>query len=115
MSIDLIPLPLACAFGAGIAATMGLHLGIVRSLRPPGEWHLDKPLVGLGLYLGGVVLCGAITYQAWCELYPPASRAISAAWGLAHPLATAGAMWMLKKRAPGLAKRVKDDHEAGFF
>lgn len=109
MNIDAVPLPLAAAFAAGLSATTGVHLAIVRTLRPPGEWHLDKPLVGLALYAAGSVLCAIITFCAWCELYPPASVAISAAWGLSHPMATAGAMWMLQRRAPGLAKRVRDN------
>jgi len=107
------PPPLVAAFAAGLASTMGAHMAIVRTLRPPGEWHLDKPIVGLALYGAGAVLCGLITYTAWCELYPPASVAISAAWGLAHPMATAAAMWGLKRKAPSLARRVVDEHERG--
>lgn len=107
MDLQAIPTQLLIAFGAGLCATLGAHLGIVRMLRPPGAWHLDQPLVGIALYAAGAVLCALITYGAWCELSPPASIAVSAAWGLSHPLATSVALWALQKRAPDLARRVK--------
>lgn len=108
-----IPLPLVAAFAAGPLATIGAHIGIVRALRPPGEWHLDKPAVGLALYGLGAVMCAVLTYTAWCELSPPASVAVSAAWGIAHPVATMVLIYVLQKRAPGLAKRIRDEHEDG--
>lgn len=110
-SLSAVPMPLLIAFAAGLCATFGAHLGIVRMLKPPGAWHLDRPLVGVALYAAGAVLCALITYSAWCELLPPASIAISAAWGLSHPLATSVALWALQKRAPDLARRVNRERQ----
>lgn len=109
---------LLAAFGFPLAATLGAHLGIVRKLEPPGYWHLDDPRAGVVLYALGAAMCASLTYAAWCELLPPASVAISIAWGFAHPLATIVATWWLGRKAPGLARKIqkareRDEHEDG--
>lgn len=92
-----------------LLATIGMHIALVGEFAPRGTLVIDSPWLRWAMYAFGAGVCAGLTYWVWQDLDPPPSAAMSAAWGLAHPLSVRVVVWAAGKRWPGLVRSVGRD------